>query len=78
MPAHTSRSTSSGAPLPCWRAAGGRGVGLATDLPALEEEPRALEAAQQLAGLVNLCGQVALERSDPINRVAVIKVAGAQ
>ncbi|MFO1228674.1 ATP-binding protein [Roseateles sp.] len=39
---------------------------------ALEEEPRALEAAQQLAGLVNL-GQVALERSDPINRVAVIK-----
>ncbi len=39
---------------------------------ALEAEPRALEAAQQLAGLVNL-SRVALERSDSINRVAVIK-----
>jgi two-component system, OmpR family, osmolarity sensor histidine kinase EnvZ len=39
---------------------------------ALEAEPRALEAAQQLAGLVNL-SRVALERSDPINRVAAIK-----
>lgn len=38
---------------------------------ALEAEPRALDAAHQLAGLVNL-SRAALEHSDPINRVAVI------
>jgi len=38
---------------------------------ALEAEPRALEAAQQLAGLVNL-SRVALADTDSINRVAVI------
>ena len=38
---------------------------------ALEAEPRALEAAQQLAGLVNL-SRVALEHTDAINRVAVV------
>jgi two-component system, OmpR family, osmolarity sensor histidine kinase EnvZ len=38
---------------------------------ALEAEPRALEAAEQLAGLVKL-SRVALEHTDPINRVAVI------
>jgi len=37
----------------------------------LEAEPRALEAAQQLAGLVNL-SRAALADSDSINRVAVI------
>lgn len=37
----------------------------------LEAEPRALEAAEQLAGLVKL-SRVALEHTDPINRVAVI------
>lgn len=37
----------------------------------LEAEPRALEAAQQLAGLVNL-SRVALANTDSINRVAVI------
>ncbi|MFT7723530.1 MAG: ATP-binding protein [Roseateles sp.] len=38
---------------------------------ALEAEPRALESAEQLAGLVKL-SRVALEHTDPINRVAVI------
>ena len=38
---------------------------------ALEAEPRALEAAQQLAGLVNL-SRAALADTDSINRVAVI------
>jgi two-component system osmolarity sensor histidine kinase EnvZ len=38
---------------------------------ALEAEPRALETAEQLAGLVNL-SRVALEHTDPINRVAVV------
>jgi two-component system osmolarity sensor histidine kinase EnvZ len=37
----------------------------------LEAEPRALESADQLAGLVKL-SRVALEHTDPINRVAVI------
>jgi len=39
---------------------------------ALEAEPRALEAAQQLAGLVNL-SRAALADADSINRVAVVK-----
>lgn len=39
---------------------------------ALEAEPRALENAHQLAGLVNL-SRVALAHTDAINRVAVIK-----
>ncbi|MCH7342467.1 ATP-binding protein [Pelomonas sp. CA6] len=39
---------------------------------ALEAEPRALDTAQQLAGLVNL-SRIALENSDPINRVATVK-----
>jgi len=39
---------------------------------ALDAEPRALETAHQLAGLVNL-SRVALAQSDPINRVGVIK-----
>jgi two-component system, OmpR family, osmolarity sensor histidine kinase EnvZ len=38
---------------------------------ALEAEPRALESAQQLAGLVNL-SRAALANADAINRVAVI------
>jgi len=38
---------------------------------ALEAEPRALDAAQQLAGLVNL-SRAALANADAINRVAVI------
>jgi len=38
----------------------------------LEAEPRALEAAHQLAGLVNL-SRIALTNTDSINRVAVIK-----
>ncbi len=38
----------------------------------LEAEPRALQAAQQLAGLVNL-SRVALEGSDAINRVTTLK-----
>ncbi|MFN5047100.1 ATP-binding protein [Roseateles sp.] len=39
---------------------------------ALEAEPRALEAAQQLAGLVNL-SRAALAHGDAISRVAVIR-----
>jgi two-component system osmolarity sensor histidine kinase EnvZ len=39
---------------------------------ALEFEPRAIQAAQQIAGLVNLA-RTALRASDAINRVAVIK-----
>ena len=42
---------------------------------ALEAEPRALEAAQQLAGLVNL-SRAALANTDAINRVAVISSMG--
>ena len=37
----------------------------------LEAQPRALEAAEQLAGLVKL-SRIALEHTDPITRVAVI------
>ncbi len=37
----------------------------------LEAEPRALEAAEQLAGLVKL-SRITLEHTDPINRVAVV------
>ncbi len=37
----------------------------------LEAQPRALESAEQLAGLVKL-SRIALEHTDPINRVAVI------
>ncbi|RZJ04757.1 MAG: HAMP domain-containing protein [Rubrivivax sp.] len=37
----------------------------------LEAEPRAQESAEQLAGLVKL-SRIALEHTDPINRVAVI------
>ena len=44
---------------------------------ALEAEPRALEAAQQLAGLVNL-SRAALANTDAINRVAVISSIGQQ
>ncbi len=39
---------------------------------ALEFEPRAIQAAQQISGLVNLA-RTALRASDAINRVAVIK-----
>ncbi|WP_077034049.1 ATP-binding protein [Pelomonas sp. KK5] len=42
---------------------------------ALEAEPRALESAQQLAGLVNL-SRAALANTDAINRVAVISSLG--
>ncbi len=42
---------------------------------ALEAEPRALEAAEQLAGLVKL-SRVALEHTDSINRAAVIASLG--
>jgi two-component system osmolarity sensor histidine kinase EnvZ len=38
---------------------------------ALEAEPRAMESAEQLAGLVKL-SRIALEHTDPITRVAVI------
>ena len=39
---------------------------------ALEFEPRAVQAAQQIAALVNLA-RTALQASDTINRVALIK-----
>ncbi|MBC7942548.1 MAG: HAMP domain-containing protein, partial [Chitinophagaceae bacterium] len=41
-------------------------------LRALEFEPRAVQAAQQMAGLVNL-GRAALTQADNINRVALLK-----
>ena len=41
-------------------------------LRALELEPRAVQAAQQIASLVNL-SRAALRYSDSINRVAVVK-----
>ena len=46
-------------------------------LRALEFEPRAVEAAQQTAGLVNLA-RAALKPADGINRVALLKSLGAQ
>ncbi len=46
-------------------------------LRALEFEPRAVQAAQQIAGLVNL-SRAALKQADGINRVALIKNMGAQ
>lgn len=46
-------------------------------LRALELEPRAVQAAQQTAGLVNLA-RVALRQADGINRVALIKSLGSQ
>ncbi len=44
---------------------------------ALEFEPRAVQAAQQIAGLVNLA-RTALNASDTINRVALIKSMSKQ
>ena len=44
---------------------------------ALEFEPRAVQAAQQIASLVNL-GRTALQASDTINRVALIKTMAKQ
>ncbi len=46
-------------------------------LRALELEPRAVQAAQQTAGLVNL-SRAALRQADGINRVALIKSLGSQ
>jgi two-component system osmolarity sensor histidine kinase EnvZ len=46
-------------------------------LRALEIEPRAVQAAQQTAGLVNL-SRVALQQADGINRVALVKSLGTQ
>ncbi len=46
-------------------------------LRALEFEPRAVEAALQTAGLVNL-SRAALMQADGINRVALVKTFGAQ
>jgi two-component system, OmpR family, osmolarity sensor histidine kinase EnvZ len=46
-------------------------------LRALEFEPRAVQAAQQIAGLVNL-SRAALSHSDGINRVAMVKTLGKQ
>ncbi len=46
-------------------------------LRALELEPRAVQAAQQTATLVNLA-RVALRQADGINRVALIKSLGSQ
>ena len=46
-------------------------------LRALEFEPRAVQAAQQTAGLVNL-SRAALRQADGINRVAILKGLGAQ
>jgi two-component system, OmpR family, osmolarity sensor histidine kinase EnvZ len=46
-------------------------------LSALELEPRAVQAAQQTAGLVNLA-RAALKTSDGINRVALLKSMGSQ
>lgn len=46
-------------------------------LRALEFEPRAVQAAQQTAGLVNIA-RAALKTADGINRVAILKSLGAQ
>ncbi len=46
-------------------------------LRALELEPRAVQAAQQTAGLVNL-SRAALKQADGINRVALLKSLGTQ
>ena len=46
-------------------------------LRALEFEPRAVQAAQQTAGLVNL-GRAALKQADGINRVALVKQLSLQ
>ncbi len=46
-------------------------------LRALEFEPRAVQSAQQTAGLVNLT-RAALRQADGINRVAILKGLGAQ
>ena len=46
-------------------------------LRALEFEPRAVQAAQQTAGLVNL-SRAALRQADGINRVALVKSLGTQ
>ena len=46
-------------------------------LRALEFEPRAVQAAQQTAGLVNL-SRAALKPADGINRVALVKSMGSQ
>ena len=46
-------------------------------LRALEFEPRAVQAAQQTAGLVNL-SRAALRQADGINRVALLKSLGSQ
>jgi two-component system, OmpR family, osmolarity sensor histidine kinase EnvZ len=46
-------------------------------LRALEFEPRAVQAAQQIAGLVNLT-RASLHHSDGINRVALVKTLGQQ
>ncbi len=46
-------------------------------LRALEFEPRAVQAAQQTAGLVNL-SRAALKQADGINRVALVKSLGSQ
>jgi two-component system, OmpR family, osmolarity sensor histidine kinase EnvZ len=45
-------------------------------LRALEFEPRAVQAAQQTAGLVNL-SRAALKQADGINRVALVKSLGS-
>ncbi len=46
-------------------------------LSALEFEPRAVQAAQQTAGLVNL-SRAALRQADGINRVTLVKSLGTQ
>jgi len=46
-------------------------------LRALEFEPRAVQAAQQTAGLVNL-SRTALKQADGINRIALVKSMGSQ
>jgi len=46
-------------------------------LRALEFEPRAVQAAAQIAGLVNL-SRAALKQADGINRVALVKSMGQQ
>jgi len=46
-------------------------------LRALDFEPRAVQAAQQTAGLVNLT-RAALRQADGINRVAIVKSMGQQ
>ena len=46
-------------------------------LSALEFEPRAVQAAQQTAALVNL-SRAALRQADGINRVMLVKSLGTQ